>query len=191
MALRLRLPTIYLVDCSGVVLARNNRRLPRNRSAPDTSSRLNSLLSAPTGVPADRWRIRRLHRRRRLHAEHLRTGLYDRAGVHGDRRRGADQRREEPEDHVARHRRARSSRPHVGLRRCPGPGRRDVARMSPPRDDALAVERRRFLSRRSRHHRPAVRDGRARGFGPGRLSRGVRREPGHRAPRRSNRCSGK
>ena len=73
---------------------------------------------------ADRRRVRRLHRGRRLHADHLRPRLHDRAGVHGDRRRRADQRREEPEDHVARHRRPRGPRPPVGLRRRPRSGRR-------------------------------------------------------------------
>ncbi len=66
---------------------------------------------------ADRGRVRRLHRGRRLHADHQRPRLHDRAGVHGHRRRRADQGRQEPEDHLARHRRPRGARAPVRLRR--------------------------------------------------------------------------
>ena len=59
--------------------------------------------------PADRRRAGRLHRGRRLHADHLRQALHDRAGVHGDRRRGSRQRRQVAEHHLALDRRARTS----------------------------------------------------------------------------------
>ena len=77
---------------------------------------------------ADRRRVRRLHRGRRLHADHLRSRVHDRAGLHGDRRRGADQGRQEPEPLEPRHRRTRGARAPVGLRRRARARRRDRAR---------------------------------------------------------------
>ncbi len=46
-----------------------------------------------------------------------RPRLHDRAGLHGHRRRGADQGRQEPADHLARHRRPRRPRAPSRLRR--------------------------------------------------------------------------
>jgi 3-methylcrotonyl-CoA carboxylase beta subunit len=90
MALRLRLPTIYLVDCSGLFLPE------QSKSFPGATRRRPHLQDEQPAVgqrrAADRRRVRRLHRGRRLHADHQRPRLHDRAGVHGHRRRGADQR---------------------------------------------------------------------------------------------------
>jgi 3-methylcrotonyl-CoA carboxylase beta subunit len=71
-ALRLRLPTVYLVDCSGLFLPEQSKSFPGARGAGHIF-KMNSLLSAH-GVPQLAGRVRRLHRRRRLHADHLRPG---------------------------------------------------------------------------------------------------------------------
>ena len=158
MALRLRLPTIYLVDCSGLFLPEQSRSFPgRARRRPHLQDE--QPAQRPRRAP-DRRGLRRLHRRRRLHADHQRPGLHDRAGLHGHRRGRAHQGRQEPEDDLARHRRARGPRPPLGLRRRPGSGRRDpagvrAARGRPPARLGGAVLPRRPRPDRDRASTPA------------------------------------
>ena len=179
MALRLRLPTVYLVDCSGLFLPEQSRSFPGATGAGHIF-KMNSLLSAH-GVPQIAGCVRRLHRRRRLHADHQRPRLHDRAGVHGDRRRGADQRREEPEDHQPRHRRAGGPRARQSLRRRPGARRRHAAVGVAPRGDPVAVFGRRLLPGRRRRGGSSVSGvGADRALARG-SPRGLRRHRGARA----------
>ena len=122
MARRLRLPTLYLVDCSGLYLPEQSKSFAGATGAGHIF-KMNSLLSAE-GVPQIAGVFRRLHRRRRVHADHQRPRVHDRAGLHGHCGRGPDQGSEEPTHHLARHRWAGGARPPIGLRRRACPRRR-------------------------------------------------------------------
>jgi hypothetical protein len=172
MALRLRVPTIYLVDCSGLFLP-SNQIVPGARGAGHIF-KMNSLLSA-SGVPQIAG----------VFGDCIAGGGY--MPIISDRvymteqaymviaGRRAHQRRQEPEDHLARHRRSRDPRPPArAAPTCASPTT-TPPRVPAPRRRAAAVERRRLLSRRSRLDRSALRAGRARRDRPRRSPRGLRR----------------
>ena len=70
--LSLKIPVVYLVDCSGLFLPEQSRSFPgRYRRRAHLQEERPAL---GRGRAADRRRVRRLHRRRRLHADHLRSG---------------------------------------------------------------------------------------------------------------------
>ena len=179
-ARRLRLPTLYLVDCSGLYLPGAKQELRGSHW------RWAHLQDEQPAVgrrrAANRRSVRGLHRRRRIHADHQRSRLHDRAGVHGHRRRGVDQRRQEPAHHLARHRRAGGARAPIGLRRRARSRRRDPDRLLAARGVA-ASELGRSTSTAvasSRWSRPFSR--RASGPAPGRPSSGLRRDRDPRPP---------
>ena len=143
---------------------------------------------------ADRGRVRRLHRGRRLHADHQRPRLHDRAGLHGHRRRGADQRREEPEAH-----RLDIGGPEVHVhqsrlrRRARARRRRPRSRCLRARGRAPADVRRRLLPPRRRRRSPPRFA--ARPSSPALFPTDHREvydaDAGARAPGRPERCSGR
>ena len=90
MALDLRLPVIYLVDCSGLFLPEQSRSFSGRAGAGHIFT-LNARL-ADAGGATGRGGLRRLHRGRRLHAYRQRPRLHDRVGLHGHRRRRIDSR---------------------------------------------------------------------------------------------------
>ena len=153
-ALRLRLPVVYLVDCSGLFLPEQAHTFP-GRTGAGAIFKMNALLSAARR-PADRRRSRRLHRRRRLHADHLGHRLHDRAGVHGGRGRGARERRKIAAHHVAVDRRPGRPRPSVPLRRPSRPGRRDAHPLPSLRGRKAAGLGLRLLPLRRRSRRAAL-----------------------------------
>ena len=93
MALRLRTPVDLPRGLFRACSYRSNRDPSRAGPGPGHIFKKNSELSA-AGVSPDRRRVRRLHCRWRLHADHLRSGVHDRPGVHGHCRRCAHQGRE-------------------------------------------------------------------------------------------------
>ena len=134
----------------------------------------------------DRGRVRRLHRGRRLHADHLRPRVHDRAGLHGHRRRGADQGRQEPAPLEPRHRRSRGAR-------APAPACADVR--VPDDETALAHDPRArsrgcrarprdFYRHGAEPAEPPARAARARGPVPERPPHDLRGRGGARAARR-------
>ncbi len=123
MALRLRAADGLPRRLQRPVPARADRAASRARRGAGHIFKMNSLLSAH-GVPQIAGVFGDCIAGGGYMPIISRPRLHDRAGVHGDRRRRADQRREEPEDDVARHRRPRGPRPPVRLRRRARPRRR-------------------------------------------------------------------
>ena len=161
----------------GAVFARAIQELPRGHRRRTHLQEKQPALGARRAAAGGG--VRRLHRRGRLHAHHLRPGLHDRTGLHGHRRRRAHQGRQVPEDHQPRHRRPRGARASKRLRRRARPQRRGAHPLPAPRG-AKAPHLRRGFTGTSAARWPGLRRPRARRACP--RPRGLRRQRGARAP---------